>query len=154
MTTALYDKRTHTLGADTQNTTSDNAITHVQKIVLMKNGWYFVGAGHSYTIDQARLWAEKKFALKEEPAWDLFLAEPDKYEFSALAIDPSTDEVWYLDGELAPIVILDLVVGIGSGSSYGVGALLAGATMEKALVIAADHDPFTSAPFEVLKIDG
>ena len=154
MTTALYDRRTRTLGADTQNTTSDNQITRVQKIVKMKNGWYFMGAGHSYTIDQARLWAEKKFALSQEPDWALFQMDPKEYDFSILAIDPKTNTVWHLDSELAPNKLLDLVVGIGSGAGHGVGALLGGASMKKALEIAADHDPYTSAPFEVVELDG
>jgi hypothetical protein len=37
--------------------------------------------------------------------------------------------------------------GVGSGSSYAIGALHAGATVEHALMIAAKNDAFTSAPF-------
>jgi ATP-dependent protease HslVU (ClpYQ) peptidase subunit len=37
--------------------------------------------------------------------------------------------------------------GVGSGSSYAIGALHAGATVEQALMIAAKNDAFTSAPF-------
>jgi ATP-dependent protease HslVU (ClpYQ) peptidase subunit len=37
--------------------------------------------------------------------------------------------------------------GVGSGSSYAIGALSAGATIEKALQISADNDAYTSAPF-------
>ena len=154
MTTALYDKRTKTFGADTQNTTSDDVITRVHKIVKLKNGWYFIGAGHTYTIDQARLWAEKKFRLSEEPAWDLFLTDQKEYGFSCIAVDPKTNIVWYIDNELAPEKLLDEVVGVGSGASWGIAALLAGAPMRKALEIAADHDPYSSAPFEVLELNG
>jgi ATP-dependent protease HslVU (ClpYQ) peptidase subunit len=37
--------------------------------------------------------------------------------------------------------------GVGSGSSYAIGALHAGATVEQALTIASHNDAFTSAPF-------
>jgi ATP-dependent protease HslVU (ClpYQ) peptidase subunit len=37
--------------------------------------------------------------------------------------------------------------GVGSGSSLAIGALEAGATIEKALEIASKHDPYTAAPF-------
>jgi ATP-dependent protease HslVU (ClpYQ) peptidase subunit len=37
--------------------------------------------------------------------------------------------------------------GVGSGSDYASGALSAGATIEKALAIAAENDIYTSAPF-------
>jgi len=37
--------------------------------------------------------------------------------------------------------------GVGSGSSYAVGALAAGATVGAALKIAADHDVYTCEPF-------
>jgi len=37
--------------------------------------------------------------------------------------------------------------GIGSGSDFALGALIAGAPIEKALTIAADNDIYTSAPF-------
>jgi len=37
--------------------------------------------------------------------------------------------------------------GVGSGSSYALGALYAGASIPEALKIAADNDAYTSAPF-------
>jgi ATP-dependent protease HslVU (ClpYQ) peptidase subunit len=37
--------------------------------------------------------------------------------------------------------------GVGSGSGYAIGALSAGATIEKALEISADNDAYTSGPF-------
>jgi ATP-dependent protease HslVU (ClpYQ) peptidase subunit len=37
--------------------------------------------------------------------------------------------------------------GVGSGSSLAIGALEAGASIEKALEIAGRHDPYTAAPF-------
>jgi len=37
--------------------------------------------------------------------------------------------------------------GVGSGSSYGIGALCAGADLTKAIEIAAANDAYTSAPY-------
>jgi ATP-dependent protease HslVU (ClpYQ) peptidase subunit len=37
--------------------------------------------------------------------------------------------------------------GVGSGSSYAIGALEAGASLSEALEIAAKNDAYTSAPF-------
>jgi hypothetical protein len=37
--------------------------------------------------------------------------------------------------------------GVGSGSSYAIGALAQGATVEEALKIASKYDAYTSAPF-------
>lgn len=41
--------------------------------------------------------------------------------------------------------------GVGSGSSLAIGALEAGADIEKALTIAAKHDPYTAAPYLFMK---
>lgn len=37
--------------------------------------------------------------------------------------------------------------GVGSGSSYGIGALCSGASLTQAIEIAASNDAYTSAPF-------
>ena len=39
------------------------------------------------------------------------------------------------------------IYGIGSGSGVAIGAIEQGATIERALEIAADHDAYTSGPF-------
>jgi len=41
--------------------------------------------------------------------------------------------------------------GVGSGSSYAIGALAQGATVEEALKIASKYDAYTSAPFMYLE---
>lgn len=41
--------------------------------------------------------------------------------------------------------------GIGSGSGYALGALAAGKSIEKALEIAADLDPFTGGELHIVK---
>lgn len=41
--------------------------------------------------------------------------------------------------------------GVGSGSSFALGALAAGASVEKALEIAADFDPYSAHPFAFIE---
>lgn len=153
MTTALYDRRTRTLGADTQNTTSDGStIVRVSKIEKLKNGWYFLGSGHLYTIDESRMWAEKKWSPDHMPTFELFLGDTEEYGFACLAIDPKTNDVWYIDNELTPIKVMDDVIGVGSGSSWAVAQVEAGKPMIEALRYAASKDSGTSGPFEVIQI--
>lgn len=154
MTTALYDRRTRTLGADTQDTTSDGSILRVHKIWQLKNGWYFLGSGHMHSIVVARQWAERKWDEDWEPTWELFLTDPTEYGFACLVIDPKRDIVWFIDNELSPDEIMDEVAGVGTGAAWGVAALESGATMMEALERAAKHDPNSSAPFEVIELDG
>jgi hypothetical protein len=56
-------------------------------------------------------------------------------------------EVFDIADDFAVTIDEDGIYGVGSGSSLGMGALKAGATMLKALEIAADKDPYTSGPF-------
>lgn len=152
MTTALYDRRTKTLGADTQNTDGSGTIYRVAKIEKLKTGWYFLGSGNCYTIGLCRQWAEDSFKEASRPDFALFLEDKDEYGFSCLAISPDGASVWLVDDEMSPMPIEDEYVGIGSGSAYAIGALDAGASVEQALAIAANRDPSTSAPFNILRI--
>ena len=62
------------------------------------------------------------------------------------------------DGELFDIgddfsVLLngDGIYGVGNGAKYAIGALDAGASVEKALEIAAKNDIYTSGPFQIVR---
>lgn len=154
MTTCLFDRRTKTIGADTQNTTPDGSIVRVQKVEKLSNGWYFLGSGHCYTIGLARAWAIDSFQPALAPDWSIFLEDPDEYGFCCIAIEPKTWKVWMLDNEMVPNLLLDEYVGCGSGAAYALGAMDKGATVAEALEIAAARDPSTSAPFEVKHLDG
>ena len=154
MTTCLFDRRTKTIGADTQNTTPDGSIVRVQKLERLTNGWYFLGSGHCYTIGLARGWAAKGFDSKHTPDWTTFLEDTDEYGFCCIAIDPKEWVVYMLDNEMVPNILMDDYVGCGSGSAYAIGAMDHGATVAEALAIAAARDPSTSAPFEVKQLDG
>ena len=56
-------------------------------------------------------------------------------------------EVFDIADDFAVCLDADGIYGIGSGSSLAIGALKAGASIKKALEIAADKDPYTAGPF-------
>jgi len=56
-------------------------------------------------------------------------------------------EVFDIADDFAVCLDSDGIYGIGSGSSLAIGALKAGASIKKALEIAADKDPYTAGPF-------
>lgn len=152
MTTIVYDRRTKTIGADTQNTSSADEIYRSTKIEKLSNGGYFLGSGHSYGIGLAKRWANDGFKEAKRPDFSIFLSDTDMYGFTCLWVHPNGEEVWRVDDEMTPIFITDEYTAIGSGGAYALGALDAGATVVEALRIAAARDPSTSAPFEILKI--
>lgn len=153
MTTAIYDKRTKTIGADTQNTSSASEIYRSTKIEVLKNKGYFLGSGHSYGIGLAKKWAEAGFKEDKRPDFTIFLEDPDTYSFACLVIHSSGDYVWRIDDEMTPILISDEYAGVGSGAAYAIGALDAGADVITALQIAANRDPSTSGPFDIKIIE-
>ena len=56
-------------------------------------------------------------------------------------------EIFDISDDFAVCIDIDGIYGIGSGSSIAIGALKAGASIKKALEIAADKDPYTGGPF-------
>lgn len=153
MTTAVYNRKTREVGADTQNTAGGANVSRVKtKIEVLANGLVFLGSGHSLTIGQCRQWAAKGLATKDTPDWETYLSDPTEYGFECLVIDPKTWKVWLIDAEMVPIEIEDDFYGVGSGAAYAIGALMAGASMRKALKIAGERDAFTSGPYEVKQI--
>lgn len=56
-------------------------------------------------------------------------------------------EVFELGDDMSIILDAKGFYGVGSGSSYGIGALAAGAKIQMALKIASENDAYTSAPF-------
>lgn len=55
-----------------------------------------------------------------------------------------------LDDDWCTFMFIENIGFVGSGSTFGAGALSAGATIEIAMETAARHDQFTSAPFTYL----
>jgi hypothetical protein len=154
MTTCLYDRREKIIVADTQNTDRVGAIYRTHKIERLKDGRYFLGSGHCHTIGLMRRWAEKKFAETARPECGVLLSDVDEYAATCLVISEDGEEVWLVDDEMEPMVIDDYYIAIGSGASYAMGALDAGASACAAVAIAANRDPSTSAPYDIVRLAG
>lgn len=151
MTTIVYDRRSRTIAADSQNTTAEGTIVRTNKIEKLKNGW-FLGSGHCLTIGQCRRWAEKNFAETARPEFGVFLSDTEEYGFSCLWVSADGNTVVLIDNEMEPTSIEDDYVAVGSGASFAIGALDAGASVEDALAIACKRDPSTSAPINIVRI--
>ena len=152
MTTCLYDRRTKTVVADTQNTDRSGAIYRTHKIERLKDGRVFLGSGHCNTIGQMRRWAEKNFAETHRPDFGVLLSDLDEYGSSCLIISKDGEEVLLVDDEMEPLEVNDDYIAIGSGASFAIGAMDAGAEAQAAVAIAAQRDPSTSGPFDVIRI--
>lgn len=55
--------------------------------------------------------------------------------------------VFEIDDDMSVSLDINGLYGVGSGSDFGLGALASGASLKKALSIAAKFDVFTAAPF-------
>lgn len=75
--------------------------------------------------------------------WEGEKGDEAKFSF-LLAIN---GEVFDIADDFAISVDATGIYGIGSGSSLAIGAIKAGASIEQALSIASELDPYTSAPF-------
>lgn len=78
-----------------------------------------------------------------------FVYDRDENTFDAVVLND--DGLFYYDRELIAQEILDDVFAIGSGSHYALGAIDAGASLIKAVEIAAGRDDGTGLPVVVFK---
>lgn len=69
--------------------------------------------------------------------------------FSALVMDGGFLELY--DNELIPAILNEEVYAIGSGSSYALGALDAGASPKRAVEIAISRDELSGGPVQVVR---
>lgn len=153
MTVIAYDKTTKTIGTDSRNTDSAGQVFLCNKIEKLTNGWYFLGSGHCLTIRKARAWAEDKFDPAKQPNFDeLFGEKAEDFSMSCLVISPDGERVILIDDEMAPLEVLDFIVGTGSGGAYAVGALEAGAPMDEAIAIAIRRDGNCGGPVRTLTL--
>lgn len=152
MTTCVYDRRSKTIVADTQNTDRTGGIYRTCKIERLKDGRYFLGSGNCFTIGITRRWAESGFCEAKRPEYGALFSDPDEYSFSCLIISKDGSTVTIVDDEMEPMLINDEYYAIGSGGAYALGAMDAGATAQDAVAIAAARDNSTSGPYDVLVI--
>lgn len=90
--------------------------------------------------------ALKKCFKDQEYKWQPTV-DYDEYETKFMFLVAICGEVFEIADDLAVTLDDSGIYGVGSGSDIAIGALHAGATLDKALKIAAKIDPFTSAPF-------
>ena len=153
MTTIVVDFRAGVIAADTQNTDRSGAAYRCRKIERLTDGRYFLGSGHLLTIGKAKRWAEVNFAEDERPDFEeLFGACAEEFAFSCIVIALDGTAI-LIDDEMEPQPVCDDYLAIGSGSAYAVGAMDAGASAERAVLIACSRDLYTSAPVDIERIE-
>jgi len=155
------------IGADSL-VTANRKYTHPKMAKITERGLYLIaGAGESAACDIAQhIWNPPKPTVEDKKdlyhfviskvvpslkqcfkdndyKWDDKDDDETKFAF-LVAIG---GEVFDISDDFAICLDGDGVYGIGSGSSLGIGAIKAGASMAQALAIAADKDPYTAPPF-------
>ncbi len=160
-----------TLGADSQVTDSNRGhVSSRMEKITKNNGYLIAGAGDSQPCDILqhifvppvptiieRKDLYKFMIVKFVPAMRECLEE-NGYKQEGKDAESGFSMLIAFDGELFDIgddfsVILndDGIHGVGSGSQFAIGALYAGANIEKALEYAAKNDIYTSGPFQIIK---
>jgi ATP-dependent protease HslVU (ClpYQ) peptidase subunit len=160
-----------TMGADSQVTDGSRPNRHSKMEKITKNnGWLIAGSGDSTPCDILQhIFVPPVPTIKERdnlykfmitkfiPAMQDCLEEsnwkPDQNDkdsgFNMLfAFD---GEVFDIGNDFSVLLNSDGIYGVGNGSQFAIGALYAGASVEKALEIAANNDIYTSGPFQIVK---
>jgi ATP-dependent protease HslVU (ClpYQ) peptidase subunit len=160
-----------TMGADSQVTDGSRPNRHPRMEKITKNNGYLIaGSGDS----QPCVILQHIFV----PPVPTVQERKDLYKFMIVKFipamreclddngwKPSTDDkesgfnmLFAFDGEVFDIgddlsVLLndDGIYGVGSGSPYAIGALYAGASVEKSLEYASSNDIYTSGPYQIVK---
>lgn len=148
MTSIVYDRRNKIIASDSKNTDESGAKWLCNKIEVLADGSVFLGSGHLCTIAQCRHWAKHSWKEEKRPDFSFYLEDVDERGFSCLHISKDGTKIVLIDGELHPIEVLDDYVGIGSGASYAIGAMDAGASAEEAIKIACDRDGNSCLPVQ------
>jgi ATP-dependent protease HslVU (ClpYQ) peptidase subunit len=160
-----------TLGADSQVTDDDRRHNSlIAEKITKNNGYLIAGSGDSTPCDilqhifvppvptvTERKNLYKFMITKFVPAMRECLAE-NEYRPDPTDKDAGFSMLIAFDGELFDIgsdfsVLLNSkgIYGVGNGAKYAIGAIEAGASVERALEIAADNDIYTSGPFQIVK---
>jgi ATP-dependent protease HslVU (ClpYQ) peptidase subunit len=168
---AIQNSKGVTFGADSL-VTATRKFNHPRMIKISQRGQYIIaGSGLSSYCDVAQhIWnppsptvADKKDlyhfvitkvmpSLKNCFTSNGLKTENEKDEESRFAfLIAINGEVFDVADDFAVSLTSSGFYGVGSGSSLAIGALEAGATIEKALQIASKHDPYTAEPFVFLE---
>ena len=152
MTAIVYYRRNKIIVADSQNTDRGGVMFRTNKIEKLKDGRYFMGAGNCYTIGITKRWADTGFDEDERPEYGAIFHDPDEYTFSCIVVSKDGNTVILVDDEMQPMEVTDDYVAIGSGATYCLGALDAGADAYRAIEIACDRDGSVSRPIHQKKL--
>jgi hypothetical protein len=76
-----------------------------------------------------------------------FEEESDGSDYRFAFIIAVAGNLYSLEDDMSVGIRSDGVYGVGSGSKYAIGAIMAGATPLEAMKIAAEQDAYTSGPF-------
>lgn len=159
-----------TFGADNQVTGGNGRVyRHVQMAKISKVGEYIIaGAGEVSACDIAQhLWTPPPPTTQDKKDIYHFMIakvipslkeafKAHEYKWNEQDEDGETKfsfliavagEVFDIGDDLSVIMDARGFYGVGSGSSYAIGALASGKTIKEALTIAADYDAYTSGPF-------
>ena len=161
-------------GADSQVTAGNGRVAnHPQMVKISKRGEFIIaGSGECAPCDIAQhIWMPPKPSNAEaEDLYHFMIAKvvpslkqcfkDNEYKWNEADDDGETKFAFLIAiggtvFELADDMSIALdskgFYGVGSGSSYAIGALAQGATVEEALKIASKYDAYTSAPFMFLE---
>lgn len=162
------------LAADSRTTTEDgHPYSHPTVVKITKRGKYLIaGAGTTLPCDAIQYVWKPPVPPNRKDLYTFMITEvvpsirqclkdvgfvptpPESasdYDFLFLIAVNGT--IYELDDSLSVFLRDDGIYGIGSGSSYAIGALHQGASWKKALQIAAKNDVFTAPPFIMHKQD-
>ena len=160
-----------TMGADSQVTDGDRPNNHAKMEKITKNNGYLIaGSGDSSPCDILQHMfippipnaSERKDLYKfmiikfipamkeclEENGWKPTSDDKDSGFSMLIAYD---GEVFDIGDDFSVLLNDKGIYGVGNGAKYAIGALDAGASIERSLEIAADNDIYTSGPFQIVR---
>lgn len=146
MTTVVYQRSTHTLATDTQ-VTDGVQIYRAAKHKQIRKGVTVAWAGDLESVAACVAWVTA--GMDEEAKPDFSTMDP----FSVIVIDQKGERVRHIDNAGFVWELEDDLIVEGTGGLCAYGAVCAGADLETALSIAASKDIYTSAPFNLIRID-
>lgn len=155
MTTIVVDRKERLMVSDRMMVCGGNHKTRIKKIRRLgeDDDEVLVGtcgdieAGEAFVLwfrDQIRY--EKGMRLQQPGGKDDYYPHVDT--FHALVLDESGSLSWYAKAGY-PVEITDRYFGIGSGSDFALGAIMAGASLQKAVRIASLFDVNTGFGIQV-----
>jgi ATP-dependent protease HslVU (ClpYQ) peptidase subunit len=158
------------LAADSRTTAGGRPYSHPIVTKISKRGkWLVAGAGDVQPCDVIQhVWKPPAIPANIKDVYHFMITtvipnmreclrdngfvhdeKTDEYEFLFLMAVNGT--IYEVDDTYSVFLRDDGIYGLGSGSSYAIGALASGANWKKAMQIAAKNDVYTAPPFVVHK---